>query len=317
MQSQILNVIKSEEIHSLQDNILSKFIEGTLFIINEDLSLHGIITDGDVRKCFSNNLCHNIEDNISLNPKKILSSQSASDALLVLRENQINILAVVDENNKLIGYITLHMLLDSFSPERLYISDDESTNDSNEQRHLARYKFATNFLAQSSETLDCACGSGYGSKMLSLYSNSVLGVDLSNDAITFAKQNNFSSNINFKQSDLSMLDFDASSFDSIVSIETLEHIPHDTFLNFLTNISTWIKSGGVFIGSSPMLRYKDNKPYVTNPYHINEMPKQEFINAIKTRLINFEIHFYYQDQDRFLPLCDEHTGFCIVVARKR
>jgi 2-polyprenyl-3-methyl-5-hydroxy-6-metoxy-1,4-benzoquinol methylase len=209
------------------------------------------------------------------------------------------------------------MLLKSFSPERLYISQIDKLSDDNEERHLARYNFALNFIKKGGYSLDCACGSGYGSKLISTSSSKVLGVDLSHEAINYAKENNKIISTEFQQNDIDKLHFNANTFDNIISIETLEHVPNNVFLRFLENSNKWLKSGGVFIGSSPMLRYKDGKPFITNPYHINEMSKENFIKAIESKLPNFQIHFYYQDQDVFLPLCEEHTGFCIVVARKK
>jgi hypothetical protein len=47
------------------------------------------------------------------------------------------------------------------------------------------------------------------------------------------------------------------------------------------------------------------------------MPKDDFINAIESKLKDFTIHFYFQDQNVFLPLDTEKSGFCLVVARKR
>lgn len=316
MRTNIKNLIHIDALQKLNDDIFKYFLEGTLFIVADDKQLFGILTDGDVRKNVAKNNLSNIENFITQKPITIREEEEASVALRLLRENQVNILPVINKNNQLTGYITLHMLLSNFSPERLYITQSQKNADDNENRHLARYKFAKNFIKKGSYCLDCACGSGYGSKILSNNSTKILGVDLSQDAISFAKKNHETDNIKFMQSDLDRLDFEKETFDSIVSIETLEHVPHSVFLNFLDNIEKWLKNGGVFIGSSPMLRYKDGKPYITNPYHINEMSKNDFISSIKSKLKNFKIHFYYQDEDVFLPLCEEHTGFCVVIARK-
>lgn len=316
MEKDVVNKVSMDVIHHLKDQILDRFIEGALFIVEENNKLAGIVTDGDVRKCFSSDSEHDIEKFISLKPKFIHPNESASVALRILREKEINILPVVNDEMQIVGYITLHLLLDSFSPERLYMTGVEDQTNDNENRHLARYKFALNFIKKGGYTLDCACGSGYGSKILEKKSKKVLGVDLSEDAILFANENNNLRNVEYKQGNIDHLNFEKSSLDNIVSIETLEHVPNDVFLRFLENIEHWLKDGGVFVGSSPMLRYKNGKPYITNPYHINEMPRDEFINAIISKLKNFEIHFYYQDEDTFLPLCKENTGFCIVIARK-
>jgi 2-polyprenyl-3-methyl-5-hydroxy-6-metoxy-1,4-benzoquinol methylase len=315
MKKNVTNKVSIDLIHEMKDKVLDRFIEGALFIVDNDDSLVGIITDGDVRKCFSSAEEHDIENFITFNPQTIDLHESSSIALRILREKEINILPVVSDDNKIEGFITLHLLLDNFSPERLYMTGTELEVDDNEERHLARYKFALNFI-KGGMTLDCACGSGYGSKILEAKSDNVLGVDLSHEAIEFANQNNSIKSIEYKQGNIDHLEFENSSLDNIVSIETLEHVPNDVFLRFLENIELWLKDGGVFIGSSPMLRYKDGKPYITNPYHINEMPRDEFTQAVVSRLKNFEVHFYYQDQDTFLPLCKENTGFCIVVARK-
>ncbi len=317
MEKHIINKVSSTSINKLKDDVLNNFIEGALFIVGDNDKLMGVVTDGDVRKNCSINQEHNIEDIITWDPKKISAKENASVALRMLREEQINILPVIDENEFLIGYISLHMLLNSFSPERLYISEAKNITDDNTERHLARYKFALNFIKKDGYCLDCACGSGYGSRILNGRASKVLGVDLSYEAISFAQKNNTLNGIEFKQSDLDNLEFEDATFDTIVSIETLEHVPNNVFLKFLENIEKWLKKGGIFIGSSPMLRYKDGKPYITNPYHINEMSKSDFINAIELKLKNFQIHYYYQDQDIFLPLCEEHTGFCVIVARKK
>lgn len=316
MEKNVKNKVSMNVIHNVKDKVLDKFIEGALFLVDNNDKLSGILTDGDVRKCFSSDSEHNIEKFISLNPQTIHLNESSSVALRILREKEINILPVINDQYEIVGYITIHLLLDNFSPERLYMTGVENETDDNEDRHLARYKFALNFIKQGGFTLDCACGSGYGSKILEAKSKNVLGVDLSESAISFANDNNNFKNIEYKQGNIDHLQFENSSLDNIISIETLEHVPNDVFLRFLENIELWLKDGGVFIGSSPMLRYKDGKPYITNPYHINEMPRDEFVNAIISKLKNFEVHFYYQDQDTFLPLCKENTGFCIVVARK-
>ncbi|PLY10508.1 MAG: hypothetical protein C0626_05905 [Arcobacter sp.] len=316
MEKNVENKVSMKLIHELKDKVLNMFVEGALFVVDDNDKLLGILTDGDVRKSFSGNAVHDIEAFITLAPKSIHLNENASVALRILRENEINILPAINDKGQVVGYITIHLLLNNFSPERLYMTGQEDNNDDNKERHLARYKFALNFIKKGGLSLDCACGSGYGSKILATNSKNVLGVDLSEDAISFANDNNNLKNIEYRQANIDHLEFDNSSLDNIVSIETLEHVPNDVFLRFLENVEYWLKDGGVFVGSSPMLRYKDNKPYITNPYHINEMPRDEFVNAINSKLKNFEIHFYYQDQDTFLPLCKENTGFCIVVARK-
>jgi 2-polyprenyl-3-methyl-5-hydroxy-6-metoxy-1,4-benzoquinol methylase len=200
------------------------------------------------------------------------------------------------------------------SPERLYITDYIG-NDDNFHRHIARYKFASMF--SRGHILDCACGSGYGSKILSNNCLSVLGVDRSHEAIEYALTKNKNKNINYEINDIQNLNFKNRSFDSIVSLETIEHINESDCVNFFKKTTDWLSVGGCFIGSSPMLRYdENNQPYITNPYHINEMPKNKLISLINNIFKGFTIYLFHQKETIFLPLQNENTGFCIFIARK-
>lgn len=87
-----------------------------------------------------------------------------------------------------------------------------------EPKHVQRYLLAAEHINGS--VLDIACGCGYGSSILSDKAVSVLGVDYSKEAIDYAKSNYSKPNISFMVGDLSKL----GDFDSIVSLETLEHI---------------------------------------------------------------------------------------------
>lgn len=203
--------------------------------------------------------------------------------------------------------------LDRESPERIFVSnidkDDESI-----QKHVSRYKFASMFI--DGVVLDCACGSGYGSKILSKKADKVIGVDISEDTVKFISRNNNNPNISFVCENLKNLKFDENSLNSIVSLETLEHVSKEDMVDFLNKSSKWISDGGCFVGSSPMLRYKDGEPYVTNPYHINELPREELIEIVESCFGGFKISFFHQEYKSFKVLHEEDTGFCVFVARK-
>lgn len=203
------------------------------------------------------------------------------------------------------------------SPERLYIINNDNINktDENYLKHTSRYKFASMFV-NGGDVLDCACGSGYGTILLSQKVNTIYGIDNCSNAIEFASNHNNSNNIVYINQKLQSIDFKEKSLNSIISLETLEHISKTDMVDFLKKSSKLLKNNGCFIGSSPMLRYKDNKPYITNPYHINELPKNELINTVTECFKEFTIYFFHQNITSFTPLHDENTGFCIFVARK-
>jgi ubiquinone/menaquinone biosynthesis C-methylase UbiE len=310
-------------------DVLKRMTEiGCVFVLNDDARLIGIVTDGDLRRRLVSpgfDQYESISSILTLNPKCMTVSADLVDAHRMMEKESLNILPVLDGDDKIAGFIDFHTLTNIFSPERIYpLIDGASTgwndvgasSDDNEIKHFARYKFAQGFIQKSDRVLDCACGAGYGSKLLKERAEKVVGVDISEDAISFAKHHYQDKNIEFHQTGIEDLAFDDNSFDVCVSIETIEHVTSDVASRFLRQMASWVKPGGVVVMSSPMLRYKDGKPYVTNPYHINEMPRAEFLELCRTAMPDFVFHFYYQSDRSFLPLLEENTGFCISVGRR-
>ncbi len=310
-------------------DVLERMTEiGCVFVLDADTKLIGIVTDGDLRRRLASpdfDQYESVSSILTLNPKCMSVNSDLIDAHRMMDKESLNILPVLDEDNKLAGFIDFHTLSNIFSPERIYPlidwtstgwNDVDATSDDNEIKHFARYKFAQGFIQKSDTVLDCACGAGYGSKLLKERAGKVVGVDISEEAIIFAKHHYKDKNIEFHQKGIEDLAFDDNSFDVGISIETIEHVPQDVATRFLQQMASWVKPGGIVVMSSPMLRYKDGKPYVTNPYHINEMPKSEFLELCQTTMPDFVFHFYYQNDRSFLPLLDENTGFCISVGRR-
>jgi 2-polyprenyl-3-methyl-5-hydroxy-6-metoxy-1,4-benzoquinol methylase len=301
---------------------------GCVFVVNDDKKLIGIITDGDLRRLLDSpefNQYGTVKEILIPNPKCISVNSELIDAKRMMDEESINTLPVINEEKKLIGFIDLHSLSEIFSPERIYplideetmsLAEIENTRNENEVKHLARYKFAKGFINRSDRVLDCACGSGYGSKLLIDRASKVIGVDISNDAISYAKEHYKDENIEFYEKSIDDLAFDDNYFDVGISVETIEHVTSEVALSFLKKLAFWVKPGGVVVISSPMLRYIDGKPYVTNPYHINEMPRSEFLELCRVAMPDYKFHFYYQNDHSFLPLLGENTGFCISVGRR-
>ena len=301
---------------------------GCVFVLNDSKELLGIITDGDLRRMLGSpgfNQHGAVKRNLITKPKFISLNSELIDAKRIMDGESINTLPVLNESNKMVGFIDLHTLSTIFSPERIYPSineesmgwvDIDETDNDNEIKHLARYKFAQGFIKKSDLVLDCACGSGYGSKLLSKRARKVIGIDISKDAISYAKDHYKSDDVEFYEQGIDGLAFEDDYFDVGVSIETIEHVPSDVAAGFLKQLASWVKPGGVVVISSPMLRYKDGQPYVTNPYHINEMPKSEYLELLRDVMPDFTFHFYYQNDQSFLPLLEENTGFCISVGRR-
>lgn len=154
--------------------------------------------------------------------------------------------------------------------------------------HYARYLFATN-LVRGKRVLDVACGLGYGTKILAnAGAKSVVGVDVSEQAIEYAKAQYRSENIQYICSDALALNADSLGlFDVIVSFETLEHVVDpEALLNILKSL---LSSDGVLVVSVP----NDIDLGVENPYHLSKFTYQSF-NELLDKIFQ-RVRPYYQN----------------------
>ena len=85
-----------------------------------------------------------------------------------------------------------------------------------ETEHMNRYIFAKS-LVNDKNVLDAACGTGYGSAILAERAQKVFGIDISKEAILYAKSNyqmknlKFKSRFNFQKDDWAKLPIDVVS----------------------------------------------------------------------------------------------------------
>lgn len=135
------------------------------------------------------------------------------------------------------------------------------------QLHLARYEFAA---AQArGRVLDLACGVGYGSAHLAECDvTSVVGVDLDPAAIAYANARYARDNVRYVHSNADAFR-DPDGFDTIVSLETLEHVadPFDVF----DHLVGMLRPNGMLIASVPTTPSVD-----VNPYHLHDFTARSF-----------------------------------------
>ncbi len=86
---------------------------GCVCVIDGDGKLQGIITDGDVRRVlqkFEDIRGLKVEEVMTQNPIVINAESNLAEALSIMekRDSQINVLPVVDEDNRCIGVIRIH-----------------------------------------------------------------------------------------------------------------------------------------------------------------------------------------------------------------
>src|SRR3989344_6265758 len=157
-----------------------------------------------------------------------------------------------------------------------------------EEEHIDRYRFALGYV-NDKVVLDIACGSGYGSKLLSAKAKEVIGVDVSKESIEYARKNFHAKNVKFQLGDATNLYFiKDNSLDAVISFETIEHIYK--YENFLNEIKRVLKKRGTFIVSTPNKRYSSNnleKP--RNQFHVIEFYIFEFNSLLLKYFSDVEI----------------------------
>jgi O-antigen biosynthesis protein len=140
--------------------------------------------------------------------------------------------------------------------------------------HLHRYAFSMGF-AKGRCVLDIACGEGYGSNLLAQVAQSVVGVDISPDAVAHASKTYGSrSNVRFLQGDCTQIPLDALSVDLVVSFETIEH--HARHEEMVSEIRRVLRKDGLLLISSPNRQLYSGSGQSWNPHHVKELYFHEF-----------------------------------------
>ncbi len=163
-----------------------------------------------------------------------------------------------------------------FDLQRL-VPDLVRPTDAVEQRmldfHLTRYRFAGRFCRES-DVLDIACGVGYGAALLRSHGAlTVLGVDISEDAIAYARSRYTRAGVSFQRDDAFRFE-PGRTFSAVVSLGTIEHLDDPT--TFVRRARSWLEPGGRFIASVPTTLTTD-----LNPYQRHDFSQSSFERMLK------------------------------------
>jgi len=132
--------------------------------------------------------------------------------------------------------------------------------------HVRRYQLIKRYCF--GKVIDAACGVGYGSYLLSNNPDitEIIGVDVSEDAISHARQEFNGPKINFVRK---FMDEINEPCDTMVSLETIEHIEDvDVFTKAVERCQP-----NILIVSFP-----DKKSTHFNEFHFHDFKKQDLIN---------------------------------------
>ncbi|MDE2963696.1 MAG: methyltransferase domain-containing protein, partial [Acidobacteriota bacterium] len=154
--------------------------------------------------------------------------------------------------------------------------------------HLCRYRFAQ-LLVEDKAVLDIGSGVGYGSKILAERASSVVAIDLSEEAVRYAKEQYAGDDIEMVVGDGAGLPLANDSVDVVVSFELIEHL-HGQQAH-LQEVNRALKPNGVAVISTPNRIFYTQESNQANPFHTREFDFREFHAFLKSVFGSVEIYF--------------------------
>lgn len=205
--------------------------------------------------------------------------------------------------------------------ERILIKYDKNLDynqfDVYQKNHFMRYQYALNLLNKNMKCADIACGTGYGTAMMSEHVKEITGVDLNENVIKYNTETYKHFN-NLKYIASNMLDIDfLSDLDLIISFESLEHLDEGNIQKMLKKFNDMLKSEGLILFSTPYMQV--NSPAAIKGGHhktffIDERKIEYWLNNSNFEIINIKYQNYKTHEIKS-ELSDK--DFIICVCRKK
>lgn len=100
----------------------------------------------------------------------------------------------------------------------------------------------------NADVLELGCGAGVpGTELLSQRCGKVIANDISSAQVELAKSRIKGANVDFKQEDMTKLEFEPASFDAVVAFYSIFHLPREQQAKLLQSIYLWLKPGGYLL----------------------------------------------------------------------
>lgn len=141
-------------------------------------------------------------------------------------------------------------------------------------RHFCAYRFAKDYV-HNKTVLDIGCGEGYGAYFLASFAKQVVGVDYDKSIIDYARNKYKKDNLEFRQLDVTDLNYFQDKFDAICSLQVIEHTQNAKI--FLEAVNNLLNEDSIFICSTPnKLDASPGSDIPLNKFHVKEYLSDEF-----------------------------------------
>jgi len=154
--------------------------------------------------------------------------------------------------------------------------------------HIATYQFAEAFT-RGRRVLDFGCGSGYGTAMIARTAREVVGVDVAEEAVAFARAEHVAPNLLFSRIAAdARLPFDDASFDTVLSFQVFEHVEDEQ--QYLREIVRVLAENGTLVLATPdriTRLFPFQQPW--NRWHLREYSEKSLRRQLERQFADTQI----------------------------
>jgi 2-polyprenyl-3-methyl-5-hydroxy-6-metoxy-1,4-benzoquinol methylase len=157
--------------------------------------------------------------------------------------------------------------------------------------------------AKAGRILDAACGCGYGTAELAKLAGTVVGVDISQEAVDYAQSYYPLPNLTFLRTSVVDLPFQNNSFNVVTSVETFEHVePISAFINEVKRV---LVPGGHWLFSTPngdVHKYKPKTLEERRGHHVWHYDVAELKNLLTGFKVGIEESDFNPERNNYNSL---------------
>ncbi len=192
---------------------------------------------------------------------------------------------------------------DRFDAESIRFGSHWSYNVYNDPKRLAfvlsRYKFVSRIATKNKRVLELGCSEGLGGRLLAEFATSYTGIDLDSEAVAVARRNLPDPKYTFH--DGNFLGVRLGEFDTVVSVDVVEHIERDIEHQFFETCYHNLGEDGICVVGTPN---------VTSEAYASAASKLGHVNLFDGPRLTATLKRYFHNVFLF-GLNDEvvHTGF--------
>jgi ubiquinone/menaquinone biosynthesis C-methylase UbiE len=176
---------------------------------------------------------------------------------------------------------------------------DIHTNDDRYQNHIhiQRYRFTLERLQKEDHLLEVGTGLGVFSEMIIPKVSKYHGIEYDPETCLTAQRRVGDKSL-IDRGDAQKLAFADHSFDCVVCLEVLEHLPD--FRSAVSEARRVLKSGGRYIVSVPYR--KIGAPSKTNPHHLYEPGEDELLAVLRNHFSSVEVYYQRYEETALMSI---------------